>query len=133
MGMRASLTRILSAAGLTLRRFWVPLASTVALTTTVIISVSGGRVTNDSMARLAVALVAALLAALCAILLWERGPHRGTRIDSQLAGNLVALPAAGLVVAATYLMLKEFTLVSLSRHAAICLFLLLSFFVIPHF
>lgn len=60
------------------------------------------------------------------------GQSAGLGARSALMGNLIALAAAAIVTWATYTMLKGFTFVALSRHTAMCAFLFLLFFIIPH-
>lgn len=59
-----------------------------------------------------------------------QGAGLGAR--SALVGNLIALTSAAIVTWATYTMLKGFTFVALSRHTAMCAFLFLLFFIVPH-
>jgi len=132
MKLPTSLARIANAAGPTLHRFWVPVALTVAVTTTLIIATTIDFHSNHDLIRTALALVSGVLTAWCSILFWER-EARQTRVDPQLAGNLIAIPAAGLVAALVYAMLGMLNIISLSRYVAISLFLFLAFFVIPHF
>jgi hypothetical protein len=133
MKVGASLSRLLAAAGPTFRRFWVPTLLTTAMTTALIMSIDGDSDSRQRLIRAALSFAAGLLASWCSILFWEREPRNTAEMDHQLPANLIALLAAGVVTALTYAMLAEFTLVSMSRHAAICLFLFLSFFVVPHF
>lgn len=137
--MRAGVTlsRVKNTVGPTLRRFWAPVALTIALTITLIEIVETDFHSRTDLVRIAWALFPGILIALDTILLWER-THQvkqgtNTRIDPEFMANFIALPTACLVVALNYLMLRNLNLVSLSRQAAISLFLLLSFFVIPHF
>ncbi len=60
------------------------------------------------------------------------GQSAGVGGPSALMGNLIALTAAAIVTWATYAMLKGFTFVAVSRHTAICAFLFLLFFIVPH-
>ena len=128
------LARVLSSARPTFKRFWVSICFTVALTTTLIMSTpnqfSGS---TQVLNRLSLAFAAGLLASWCAVLFYERRLWERKQTGSELTGNLAALLSGGLVAAVTYPMLQEFTLVSMSRHAAICIFLFLAFFVIPCF
>ncbi len=142
MGLRASIIRILSAARPTLKRFWVPVILTVALTVTGIIILDRGfygyggsePAWRARLIRVSYALIPAILTSWCAILFLEREERHAVQwADTQLAANLVALLAAVLVAALTYGLLPNLTLVPVSRHVAICLFLGLMFFVIPHF
>ncbi|MGI6644093.1 MAG: DUF4153 domain-containing protein [Bacillota bacterium] len=142
MGLRSSVVRILSAAGPTLERFWVPVALTVALTITSMLILDVGLYGYGdpgtdlrlNRIRLASALVPAILASWCTLLFWERKErHTSGWADSQVGANLAALLTAFLVAWATHALLPDFTLVPVSRHIAICLFLALMFFVIPHF
>lgn len=105
----------------------------MAFTTALIIAIGADHTKIEGPLRSVLACIPGILAAWCSILAWERRPRQVRRIDSQLAGNLIAIPGAGLVVILTYVMLDEIDTVSLTRHAAISLFLFLAFFVIPHF
>ncbi len=133
--------KVLSSAGPTLRRFWVPILFTVAMTTAMILTLSEPYQNSwEDLVRFAAALVPGILAAWCAILYWERGQGRwglglGDRepANLELTANLVGL-AAGIVVSGlAYLGLNEFNQVSLGRHSALTLFLFLGFFVVPHY
>lgn len=134
--------RMLAAAGPTFRRFWVSVGFTVALTTTLIMSTTGPYPRPaEVLNRLSPALLAGILTSWCAVLFWEFWNRRlSAQTPSKqqspahmaIAGNLIALGAAGIVTGATYAMLKGLTFVAISRHVGICVFLFLMFFIIPH-
>jgi hypothetical protein len=162
MNLRGSLVRILETARPTFRRFWVAVLLCVAATLTLSAAVTGDLHKNDQLVRWSLALFSGILAAWCAILYWERRyslnidssaegsaarpegstgtdgntpPHAGESPwrNQELTANLMALPVAGLIVGATFLLLHEFGVVSMSRHFAICVVLSLTCFVAPHF
>ena len=114
---------------------------------------------TEMLSKLSLALLAGVLTSWCGVLFWEswslrlrkqglskanssgqqltgQQPGRGEQArvysGSALVANLIALIAAGVVAWGTYAMLKGLTFVSVSRHAGVCVFLFLLFFIIPH-
>ncbi len=73
MSFKTTLARILSSAGPTLRRFWVPVLLTIAMTLSMILVLSEPYYNSwEGLSRFAAAIVPGVLAALCTILFWER-------------------------------------------------------------
>ncbi len=145
MNLRASVTRMLETARPTLRRFWVAVMLCVALTLILSRALTRDFHDTDRLMKVSMAFIPGILVAWCAVLYWERRhvytgseygiPPRADESSSgspELAANLIALPLAGLFVAATYLLLRDLGMVSMSRHLAICLVLSLTCFIIPH-
>ncbi|HHY44161.1 MAG TPA: DUF4153 domain-containing protein [Firmicutes bacterium] len=145
MNLRTLATRMLETAIPTFRRFWVPVVLCVALTLTLSSALTRDLRNNEDLLKVSLALVTGILAAWCAILYRERryvypepesevssGAGETTRAGSELTANLIALPVSGLIIAATYLMLRNLGVVSMSRHLVICLVLSLACFIIPH-
>ncbi|HHY75554.1 MAG TPA: DUF4153 domain-containing protein [Firmicutes bacterium] len=159
MDLKTLMARMFDTARPTFRRFWVPVLLCVTLTLT--LSEALTRDPFDSVERLlrvALAVIPGILAAWCAILYWERrytGPEQGSTTgvgtgdsaaglekspllqtpggkNSEMTANLVAIPVAGLAIASTYAMLRDFRVVAMSRHLAICLVLALGCFIVPH-
>jgi hypothetical protein len=134
MSLKTTLVRILSSAGPTLRRFWVPVLLTVAITTSMILTTSDAYYDKlDDLARIAAAMVPGVFAAWCAILFWERRSVGEDRRSPEFTANLVALGVAAIISGLAYLGLGEFNQVTLGRHAALTVFLFLAFFVVPHY
>ncbi|HHW25815.1 MAG TPA: DUF4153 domain-containing protein [Firmicutes bacterium] len=126
--------KLLSSAGPTLRRFWVPVLLTIAMTTSLVLSADQPwEKRSEDMVRFAASIAPGVLAAWCAILFWERKAETQGHENSQLTANLIGLAAAALVSGLAYIGLAEFTHVSLGRHAALNLILFLGFFVIPNY
>jgi len=134
VALKGTLEKLLSSAGPTLRRFWVPVLLTIAMTTAMTLAVSSPYETkSEELMRFAAAVVPGVLAGWCAILFWERKTATEEQHSSQLTANLIGLLAAALVSVPAYLGLQEFTHVSVGRHTALVLVLFLGFFVIPHY
>lgn len=135
MSLKTTFAKILSSAGPTLRRFWVPVLLTVAITTIMISLLPDAY--NDrwdqDLFRLAIALVPGVFGALCAILFWERRSIQGGQGSSELTANLVGLGVSAIISGLAYLGLGEFNHVTIGRHAALTVFLFLGFFVVPHY
>ncbi len=138
MQLRNTLGKILSAAGPTFKRFWASIFLTLILTSTLISTLEplppgyqGPYPGNRD--RFAYALIPGILISWCATLFWERKTQTsGARSQTGLAGNAVSLTLGSVVTGFTYLMLLGFSLAGVSRYAAICVFLSLLFFAIPH-
>lgn len=130
------LSKVRVLVGPTFRRFWVSVAFTVAVTTTSIMATTG-RFSDDweLMGRVSLALLAGLLTSWCTILSWERRVSSGEALSSDATpatGNIAALLLSAVVAGGTFAMVNGMTFVSVSRHVAICAFLLLMFFIIPN-
>lgn len=133
MKIRELLTRMMNSARPTVRRFWASVLFCIAMTTTLIMSTRRYVIpgSTDTLNRLSLVFAAGVLASWCAVLLWERIAWERRQDSSELSGNLVALAAGGAVGGITYAMLRDFSLVPMTRHFAICFALFLAFFVIP--
>lgn len=72
--------RMQASAGPTLRRFWVSVGFTIALTATLIINTTGRyQRSTETLNRLSLALLAGILTSWCAILFWESWNQRLTK------------------------------------------------------
>lgn len=133
MKIRELLIRMMNSARPTVRRFWASILFCIAMTTTLIMATRRFGILGsvDTLNKLSFAFAAGVLASWCAILLWERLAWEKKQEASELTANLIALVAAGAVAGVTYAMLKDFGLLPVTRHLAICFALFLAFFVIP--
>ncbi len=131
MKIKAFLRKMVESARPAFNRFWVPTLFSWTMTGVLVASTYDRFPGAEPKQRLSLALLSGLLTSLCAVLFWERRGIHKTWV-SRRGGNLVALPVAAFVTIATYTMLKDLTLQPLSRHVAFCVFLFLTFLIIPN-
>lgn len=128
MKLPAVVTNILDSAVPTLKRFWVSVGFSVAATTFAIMLSSPEPFSPiKTLTRLMLASLLGVIVSWCAILIWE-----GKRSNSELTGNLIALPTSLLISTGIYIMLRETNFVTSSRYAVIVMFFALMFFVLPY-
>ncbi len=139
MQIRYTFQRIFAAARPTFKRFWASIFLTLILTSTLVSTLKplplgylGPYPGNKD--RFAYALIPGILVSWCAALVWERKPKASNgRLRPGLLGNVTGLALGSITTGLIYVMLSGFPLAAVSRYAAVCVFLSLLFFAIPHY